>query len=435
MNFLKSTFITFFTNIFIFSISIVTTIITSRMLGPSGKGTLGVANNVLAFGLLILGFGLEAANIYFVGKNKKGINSVVGYNFIVAAFSFIILILLCIVNSFYSISILFKGLDNRIIIVLVFTIPLTLIKSGFTNILLGLQEIVNYNKISMLDRIVTFIILVISVFIFKSPFYIILSSLISTIIIQVILCVILFKKYNVKFNLNKKMSREMLSYGFKSQIANTIQMLNYRLDIFIINYYLPIAQVGIYTNAVALGETMWQVSGTVATLIYPMTASAQNQSELKDFINKITRITLHLVGICSLVLILISRKLILILFGRDFSASADSLILLIPGIWLFSISKILANYIAGMGKVEKNIFASSISCIATVILDIMLIPRIGIIGASIATSISYIIFTGVILTYYMKMTGSTLKEICIITRDDVKLIKAFIVGRILKKKA
>lgn len=435
MKFIKSTILTFFSNIFIFGISIITTILISRALGPDGRGTLGVANNIVAFALLMLGFGLEAANIFFVGKDRNNVGRIFSYNLLISFSALIIALMIFILSSIFHINILFKGLDLKTIYILILVIPVSLLKSGLINLLLGLQEVSAYNKVSILDRIVTFLFLLLFISIFKSSLSVILSGLISTILVLVILYFMVIRKYKIKFIYDKSIFFDMFRYGFKSQISNTIQMLNYRLDIFIINYYLPIAQVGIYTNAVALGETMWQVSGTVATIVYPMTASTKEHSELKDFINKVTRITLFVVGFCSIILIIISKPIILFLFGNAFIDSAAALVLLIPGIWLFSISKILANYIAGIGLVEKNIIASSISCIATFILDLLLVPRIGILGASIATSISYIIFTIVILIYYVKITESKLMDICLIKKDDVKIIYTWVRAKLLSIKA
>jgi stage V sporulation protein B len=434
MKFLKSTLITFFSNIFIFAISIGTTIITSRLLGPTGKGILGVANNVIAFALIILGIGLESANIFHIGKDSNNKNKIIGYNIAIFFGSFIIMILIYMINSIFKLDILLKGLSNDIVIILVIIVPLTLIKSGFINLLLGLQDVAAYNKINILDRILSFIFLVIFILIFKSPFWIIFSTLISSIIVQVILIFILINKYDIKPSFDVKLSKDMFVFGFKSQVSNIIQLLNYRLDVFIINIYLPISQVGIYSNAVALGETMWQVSGTVATLVYPMTSNAADKIELKNFINKVTRITLYIVGLCSIILVLISKPVILLLLGKDFIKSSDALVLLIPGIWLFSISKILSNYIAGIGMMEKNIIASSVSCLCTVVLDLILIPKIGINGASIATSISYISFTIIILYYYMKITKSRLFEILILKKEDIIEIKGYIINFIKSRK-
>lgn len=424
MKFFKSTLITFFSNIFIFGVSIITTVVTSRGLGPQGKGVLSVSNNLISISLILLGFGVAASNVYFIGKNKKDMEAILGANIIVAMFSAVVLVLLFILNLKFNLDFIFKGLNIRIIIIIFLTIPLMNLKTSLINVLLGLQNIGRYNKINIIDTVVTFCILVIFVFTFKSAFWVIVGNLISVITVLLILLYVLFYKNKLKLTFNKVLLKDMLKYGIKAQIGNAVQFLNYRLDIFIINFLLPIGQVGIYSNAVALSETMWKVSGTVSTIVLPMTTNSKDKKHMALFINKVTRITFFIVVLSSIVLVLISKPLILILLGKDFSGSINALILLIPGISIFSVCNILSSYMAGVGQIEKNIIASSVSCIATIILDIVLIPKVGINGASIATSISYIMATLITIIFYNRLTASKISDILLIKRDDLSEIFA-----------
>jgi stage V sporulation protein B len=432
MKLLKSTIITFFSNIFIFSISIITTLITSRLLGPEGKGILAVGNNTISISLIILGFGIAASNVFFIGKEKKDIDSVLGINIFVAFFSFIVITLIYFINSKYQFNILFKGLNNRTVAIVLLIIPFFNLKSSLINILLGLQDIVNYNKINIIDNIISLVLLIIFIFIYKSAYWVFISNLISAITVLVLLFYILVYKNRFKISFNLSLFKNMVNYGVKAQLGNAIQFLNYRLDIFIISYLLPISQVGIYSISVALGETMWKISGTVSTMVLPMTTNSKNKSDMKDLINKVTRITFSIVFICSILIVPITKPIISFL-GKDFKGSLSALILLIPGISIFSICNILSSYIAGIGLVEKNIIASTVSCIATVILDFILIPIMGINGASVATSISYILATIITLYFYIKITGSNIIDILIIKKEDIKEIKLKIKDTIQKK--
>lgn len=428
MKFFKSTVLTFFSNIFIFGISMGTTILLSRLLGTSGKGVIGISNNIIAFSALILGIGFEAANVFFAGKDKKNINNIVGYNLIICSFSFLVMLAVLGIHLIHPISFIFKGLDMSIIILLVLIIPTNLIKSSLINLLLGLQDIIRFNKVNIADKLVNFFLLLIFLLVFDSPFYVIFSTLLSTLIVGITLIYTIIIKYKVKPSLDFSISKKMMAYGFKAQISNTIQMINYRLDQFVINYYFTFSQVAIYANAVSLGEALWQVSGTISTIVFPMTSSSKDTDELKIFINRVTRVTLFFIIICSIVLAILSRPLVIFLFGRDFANSSNALIILLPGISFFSVSKILANFLAGVGKIEKNIIASSISGVTTVALDFLLIPRIGINGAAVASSISYTVFTLITIFFYSKHTDSKFRDICIITKEDLH----FIYGEIRK---
>lgn len=422
MKFIKSTFITFICNVFIFGVSIITTILTSRMLGTHGKGVLGVSNNIITFSLIILGFGISASNVFFIGKDKKKLNNILGSNLIVAIISIFAVIIVYILNLKYEFG-AFKGVNNKLIITVFIIIPIINLKTLLISVFLGLQDIVNYNKANIVDKIVTFLMLVVAIFLFKSVYAVVMSGLIASAVMVILILYILKCKYKYKFSFEPSMFKEMMKYGIKAQIGNVIQTLNYRLDIFIINYYLPIAQVGIYTNAVALGETLWKITGSVGTVIFPMTTHSKNKVEMKDFINKVTRMSFHLIILGAIVLVIISKPLIYVLLGKDFLPAANALKFLIPGISVFSISNILSNYIAGVGQIEKNIISSSVSCVLTVVLDVMLIPVMGINGAAIGTSISYIVFTMITIGFYNRITGSKLSDILVLKKSDIVEIK------------
>ncbi|MFL0246910.1 flippase [Candidatus Clostridium stratigraminis] len=423
MKFLKSAIITFTSNIAILIISFAITIVTSRVLGTTGKGIVSVGNNINSFALIILGFGMTSSNIYFAGKDKKKINEILGSNIVVTIISVFILICLYILNHFYSLDFLFKGLDLKIIGVVLITIPITNLKSAFINLLLGLQKIETYNKLNIFDRFLTFILLLIFILPTKSSYWVLVSNLIASLILLVVLSIIIFIKYNNKVTFSLKLFSNMMKYGIKAQVGNAIQILNYRLDIFIIQYFLTLSDVGIYSNAVVLGETMWRVSSSIATVVLPITANSGNKLEMTGFINKVTRVTFTIILIGSIILGVISKPLMSILFNKEFASGAVALMLLVPGISIFSVCNILSNYMAGIGKIENNIIASSVGCVITVIFDIILIPKIGINGASIATSISYIVSTIITVYFYIRITGSKVRDLLVVNKKDIIEIK------------
>lgn len=422
MKYFKSAFITFASNVFLFGASFIITIITSRLLGTTGRGVVSLVNNVVNFGVIILGFGLSSSNIFFIGKDRKKINEILGFNFIISLLSSFILIILYIINNFYNLNFLFKNLDNIYIVLALLFIPIMNIKTAFTSLFLGMQEVVYYNKINILDKSLNLILLILFIIPIRTAFVVLMANIISSLVIMSMLFYKLFIKNGNRIKIQKTFNKEILKYSLKSQLGNLIQVVNYRLDTFLVNYYCGISDVGIYANAVVLGETLWQIATSVATIVFPATASSKDNKSIINDINTITRITFYIIMLSSLALMVLSR-FIVSFFGKGFKGTATALILLIPGIAIFSICKILSNYIAGIGMLEKNITASTISCIVTLVLDFTLIPKWGINGAAIASSISYILFTMITVYFYLDITHSKLKDIFVLTKDDIIMIK------------
>ena len=64
--------------------------------------------------------------------------------------------------------------------------------------------------------------------------------------------------------------------------------------------------------------------------------------------------------------------------------------------------------------------------LVNVIFNILLIPRFGIAGAAMATSISYTLTSSIFLISFIKLTGLTLKELFVFNKEERVVITIFI---------
>ncbi len=432
MGFTKSVMITFFSNLLLFFLSIVNTTILSRVLGPEGKGIVDVAFNFLSFITLILGMGFAASNVYFLGKKKENLNKIFGNNILIVILGSLVLVPIYFIQIRWQFKFL-EGITNLQLIIVLMTVPLIIFKSSIINVLLGLQEIVEYNRINIVDKILSLILLAGFLLIAVNPTAAMLSILAGTAVICVWQLYNFMIQRRISPRLDSPLMKSMLGYGLKAQAGNIIQRLNYRLDVFIVNYYLPIEQVGIYGIAVVLGETLWGVTGSIATIVFPIASSSTNKQELVKFTNQVTRVSFSIIIIFSIIIALVGKTFIILWFGPAFASAAGALLWLLPGICIFSVSNILASYLAGVGLVEKNIYSSIVSVIVTVIFNIYLIPKIGINGAAIATSLSYIVFTLMTIWFYNRYTQARWQDIILLKRSDITQIRAVIASKLNKK--
>jgi O-antigen/teichoic acid export membrane protein len=75
------------------------------------------------------------------------------------------------------------------------------------------------------------------------------------------------------------------------------------------------------------------------------------------------------------------------------------LVLLLPGIFFLSAQTLLAAYFAAVGKPSFNLYSTIFSLSIVLILDFILIPTHGALGAATASTIAY--FAGGLYTYRM----------------------------------
>ena len=98
---------------------------------------------------------------------------------------------------------------------------------------------------------------------------------------------------------------------------------------------------------------------------------------------------LFVLAIFGALLMLIAEFVIVLLYGEDFRPAGAVIVWLVPGIVALGHSRILANYIAGQGRPGINAARGCAALVVNIAANLVLIPVYGIIGAAVATTISY----------------------------------------------
>ena len=96
----------------------------------------------------------------------------------------------------------------------------------------------------------------------------------------------------------------------------------------------------------------------------------------------------------------------------------------IPGIVLFSMSKVLANDFIGRGYPEVNTYIACVTALTNFGLNVWLIPTYGIKGAAISTSSSYILDALIKSIYFSRKNNIAFGEFYVIKSSDIQLYKS-----------
>lgn len=212
---------------------------------------------------------------------------------------------------------------------------------------------------------------------------------------------------------------EQIKYGAQGQIANMAALFNYRLDQFLVAAFVSRAGVGHYTVAVGFAEVTWWVSQSVAMVMLPRLTSMEKE-DVEEMTPLVVRNTLLVSVIAAIGLVAISPWAIEILFGEEFDESVMPMILLMPGIIAASASRVLGTYFFSQGRIILNTYITMIALGATIALDFVFIPWLGVEGASIASSIAYIIALIATLYWYRKHSGRSPLEPLIPRLSDIR---------------
>jgi O-antigen/teichoic acid export membrane protein len=204
--------------------------------------------------------------------------------------------------------------------------------------------------------------------------------------------------------------RSALLVGLYGNIGNVTSFFNYRLDVFIVNYFLNPAQVGIYALGVTVSESLWQIPQAVAIALFPRSARTVEDGAT-EFTCLILRQVLLISCASGLLLALVSPVVIPLVFGARFSPGVAVIWWIIPGTVTLALGKVAASDLAGRHKTFYTSIFGVVALVITVISDWLLIPRMGIQGAALASSLAYAVY-GVLLVaalhYELRVTWSAL---------------------------
>lgn len=425
-SFIRNSILNFNRNILTMILSFVSTIIIARVLGPEKQGIYTLV--VLLPNMLVTFFniGIGSASVYYVGKRKYSIETIVSTNIFLALIVCVISIAIGILSIILFRDTFFKGVPIIYLFVILSVLPLLFANSFLQSVFQGLQDFKVFNLVAIFGSIMNLVFLFIVVLLLRlNVVGAIISFFASVIAPTLILIFYLKKRYIVvRFKyISKEFIKDSLVYGYKAHLSNILAFVNYRADILMISYFLSPAAVGIYSIAVSIAEKLWVVSQPVSAVLFPRISSAKTDEEKNNLTAKVTRNVLFLSVIIGFILFLISNLFIRVMFGEKYKAASNIIKILLVGITLFSAERILSNDLAGRGKPELNLYTSLFTVIVNIILNLVFIPKWGFYGAAVATSIAYSLTFILKIWVFCFVTKSNVFSLLFINKLDISLYK------------
>lgn len=219
--------------------------------------------------------------------------------------------------------------------------------------------------------------------------------------------------------------KQLINYGWVAQLANIAQFMSYRLSLFVVEFYYGIDSVGLYSVGLRIAEALWIVPKSISFVLYARIVNLKDLEKAKQLTLSLAKISTVLTLLCLIPILLVPVEVFSWVFGKDFWPVKLITTVLAPGVASFGFSSIISQYFAGLGKYYVNTYAAIVGLVATVILNLLLVPPYNYVGAGIATSLAYLIMSLFKLFYFKYDTKLPLSSF-LINRTDVQLFKEMI---------
>ena len=429
IDYLKKSVVTYLNQILRLLLVAGSNIIIARYLGPSGKGVLTLLMNFLAVVVMIGMVGADEANVYFISSKKASHKKVFTNALYQTIFTSFLCIIIFIISREWFLNNPLKGIPLQYFYIIICLIPFYFLNQHAKTILLGHRAIYTYNIFVVMQFLLLFVMHL--VFIPRQGLFGGILSIVISAIALTVFGVVLLLKYGVSVgSITLRFLKKSYSFGVRSQLGIVFSYLNRRLDIFIVNYFLNPYQVGIYAIAVAVGELPWHLPSAAATVLFPWIAD-KKKNDAAQFTSYVLRNVLFITTILVLILALLGRIIIITLFGTAFEGSVLLMYVLLPGVLALGVTRILGGHFQGSGRPELGTLMVAFSFVETIVLDIILIPRMGALGAAIASSVAYITSALVGLVIFTKLWHVSIFDVLVPKWHEIVKIRDFF--KILKR--
>jgi len=397
----------------------ILTLFISKLSGPEGLGifTLVTVNaNILS---IFTSFGIPSGLVFQASKSAITTNSLLKFAWLTSILQLLFIfifeaIIFVITGKFFiwNSSYFLFGFAG---IALFFTIS---ISEKYFALYNGYFQLNKYNVIVTAITGIVVSVYLIWLFVLKVvPIEQLLIVFVVANIIQVVLLHVFLENKNEP-NADKKFSwkKDLFKYSTIAFFSNCLYFIALRVDYWLIVFFNSKEQLGFYSLAVRLSQLLWIFPTLMASLILPKVGKTDFKNQNLE---KLIRLIFSFNLITALFLAIFSIFFIPQIFGNAFVKSIYPFCIILPGIVFLSLQIILSAYFSGKGDVKTNLLTSIVLLIAIIILDLLLIPRFGIIGAAIASSIAYTVSGLFTFNIYCRNESYPMQKI-ILSLSDMK---------------
>ena len=401
-------------------LAFATGIILARALGPEGRGAYALFVVSAAFGQLLLGLGVGNAAIYFINKREVSVRDALGAAHAVTLFALAVTAVVVAVLAPLPVDVFGDDIASWLLIA---AVPVLLYWNLMRFLLQAQSRFVPLGITTIAQQ--ALLVAVVGLLAWTgdpTPTEAVLCLIGATATAGVLGLLLVGLTH---FDLGKivrpqfETFKKLAGFGVQGEAGNILQLMNYRLDQYILNAFVGLAGVGIYAVGASLTEAIFIMANAVALVLLPRLTA--DEDEAYWMAPLAARNTIMIAGIGALALAIVAPVLVPLAFGDAYDDSVQALWLLLPGTVALAGSKVLTSYIFSRGRPLLNTSITAVSLVVTIVADLILIPVFDVNGAALASSLAYLAHFLTALLVYGQLSGRSPLVALIPGREDVRL--------------
>jgi O-antigen/teichoic acid export membrane protein len=271
-------------------------------------------------------------------------------------------------------------------------IPIGLAYLLLAYLLLGLQDVRGFNRGEVLQRAVP-----VGLLLAMAPLREVSVHAALVLIILGPLCGFVFVYRRLANRIGSKIAtsvalfRSSLQYSLKAYLGSLFAFTVLRSDLFLVDRFRGAAEAGYYSVAANIADGLALLASAVAAILFPKLSALSDVGEKMRFTFRAAAGTaLFMVPILGAGCVL-AKPFVEILFGKDFLPAVPAFLGLAPGIFALSIETVMVQFLNSIGCPKSVPIIWAAAALMNVSLNLFAVPRWGILGASLVSSVCYML--------------------------------------------
>jgi stage V sporulation protein B len=372
----------------------------ARWLGVDDLGIYSMIITIKEFATLIATIGISASVVKFIAESKDDTNQISQISSSGLINSIVLSIFGAVVLYFFSGTIAkMLNMPELVTYIKIFAIslpPLCIIDT-VTGLLNGLREMKERTYL-LISNSVLMAILTLGPALLGFGIRGVVIGLVIVAFSTSALAIFYMRKHVIWDLANYKLhSRKILTFGWWILSGNIMSVIARQVDIMMVGHYLGTTQVGYYSAASTLSQLFFVVPGAMQAITYPATATylaKGKKDDLQNMLDKSVKYATCILLPVALGVVIFRKEIITLIFGQKFIEAASALMILVIARVIYGgTTTSIASTISASGRPQLMLVPNFISIAINIGLGVILIPRFGITGASIATATALMVWT------------------------------------------
>ncbi len=423
VTFVRNASITFVTKIGILAVALATSIAIARTIGPEGKGLFALVILVSSLVFYMTHLSIGSGSGYFLGRRGVSLEQLAGSWLSLSMIIGFTALGVSLLLAPHLVPRFLPDVPVRLVVIALFSVPFAVLAGNLNTIFKATNDFRRFNILMSSQSVSLLVSFVILYFVYPGSKIeaAVVAFLISRVLSGLLAVFLTARITKLRFHWIRGLIRKAVAFGVQAHFASFFAFLSLRIDLVLINIFMWPEFVGYYTVSVVLVEKIWLLPEALSVVLHPRVAHG-SEDEANRLTSIVGRLTLLFTIVGCVGVLLLGSFFIELFYGERFLPSVAPLFLLLPGVIATSLTRVLSSDLLARGYPRVILFGGIASLIVNVALNLLLIPRYGIIGAAVATSISYSLNFMILLAAFTRLTGVSLFSFLIPSIADVRLV-------------